>query len=123
MVTRLTEIDNREAFFLLIPCFAMPNLTYDLRSSPCFLGVVKAPLLAVSAESSSDWLHAISVFTLSLKLDPTTRKIFLEIALVQLYASNISVSVAFWLNLMGNMVFHASIKWANDRDMIMSTTY
>ena len=35
----------------------------------------KARLLAVSAESSSDWLHAIPIPSLGLKLDPMTPKI------------------------------------------------
>ena len=37
MITRLKEIDNHEALFLLRHCFAMPKLTYFLRTSPCFL--------------------------------------------------------------------------------------
>ena len=37
MARRLNEIDNHEALFLLRHCFAMPKLTYFLRTSPCFL--------------------------------------------------------------------------------------
>ena len=37
MASRLIEIDNHEALFLLRHCFAMPKLTYFLRTSPCFL--------------------------------------------------------------------------------------
>ena len=37
MASRLNEIDNHEALFLLRHCFAMPKLTYFLRTSPCFL--------------------------------------------------------------------------------------
>jgi hypothetical protein len=31
------EVENHEALFLLRHCFAMPKLTYFLRTSPCFL--------------------------------------------------------------------------------------
>ena len=37
MISRLKEIDNHEALFLLRHCFAIPKVTYYLRSSPCFL--------------------------------------------------------------------------------------
>ena len=37
MATRLTEIDNHDALFLLRHCFSMPKLTYFLRTAPCFL--------------------------------------------------------------------------------------
>ena len=36
MVSRLKEIDNHEALFLLQNCFSMPKLTYFLRTAPCF---------------------------------------------------------------------------------------
>ena len=36
MTKCLKEIDNHEALFLLRNCFAMPKLTYFLRTSPCF---------------------------------------------------------------------------------------
>ena len=37
MVNRLKEIDAHDALFLLRNCFSMPKLTYNLRTSPCFL--------------------------------------------------------------------------------------
>ena len=37
MVSRLAKIDRHSALYLLKNCFAMPKLTYFLRSSPCFL--------------------------------------------------------------------------------------
>ena len=37
MVSRLKQIDNHDALFLLRHCFGMPKLTYFLRSAPCFL--------------------------------------------------------------------------------------
>ena len=37
MVGRLSKIDRHSALYLLRNCFAMPKLTYFLRSSPCFL--------------------------------------------------------------------------------------
>ena len=37
MVNRLEEIDAHDALFLLRNCFSMPKLTYNLRTSPCFL--------------------------------------------------------------------------------------
>ena len=37
MISRLKEIDNHEALFLLRHCFAIPKVTYYLRSAPCFL--------------------------------------------------------------------------------------
>lgn len=36
MMSRLEEIDSHEALFLLRHCFAIPKLTYFLRSAPCF---------------------------------------------------------------------------------------
>ena len=44
-----------------------------LADAPSYLD--RARLLAVSSESSSDWLHAIPMSTLGLKLDPMTLKI------------------------------------------------
>ena len=37
MAGRLAKIDRHSALYLLKNCFAMPKLTYLLRSSPCFL--------------------------------------------------------------------------------------
>jgi hypothetical protein len=37
MAGRLSKIDRHSALYLLRNCFAMPKLTYFLRSSPCFL--------------------------------------------------------------------------------------
>jgi hypothetical protein len=37
MAGRLAKIDRHSALYLLRNCFAMPKLTYFLRSSPCFL--------------------------------------------------------------------------------------
>jgi hypothetical protein len=37
MANRLKEIDAHDALFLLRNCFSMPKLTYNLRTSPCFL--------------------------------------------------------------------------------------
>ena len=37
MTSRLHEIDNHEALFLLQHCFSIPKLTYFLRASPCFM--------------------------------------------------------------------------------------
>jgi len=37
MIERLTEIDAHEALFLLKNCFAIPKLTYFLRTAPCFM--------------------------------------------------------------------------------------
>jgi hypothetical protein len=37
MASRLGKIDRHSALYLLKNCFAMPKLTYFLRSSPCFL--------------------------------------------------------------------------------------
>ena len=37
MASRLSKIDSHSALYLLRNCFAMPKLTYFLRSSPCFL--------------------------------------------------------------------------------------
>ena len=37
MASRLAKIDRHSALYLLKNCFAMPKLTYFLRSSPCFL--------------------------------------------------------------------------------------
>ena len=36
MVSRLKQIDNHEALFLLRNCFSIPKLTYILRTAPCF---------------------------------------------------------------------------------------
>ena len=36
MAIRLKQVDSHAALFLLKNCFAMPKLTYYLRSSPCF---------------------------------------------------------------------------------------
>ena len=37
MVSRLKQIDNHEALYLLRNCFSIPKLNYLVRTAPCFL--------------------------------------------------------------------------------------
>ena len=37
MASRLKQIDNHEALYLLRNCFSIPKLNYLLRTAPCFI--------------------------------------------------------------------------------------
>src|SRR5206468_9646065 len=65
---RLSRLTSHEAFFLLKNCFAVPRLSYTLRSAPCFLsgellrleGIVRDTISSIMNVNLSDdaWLQA-----------------------------------------------------------------
>ena len=106
MTERLKQIDSHEALFLLRHCFAMPKLTYFLRTAPCFTktntlekfdGIVKEALVDILNISLPQ--NAYSQATLPIANGGLGLRLATDIALVG-FLSSVCATAATAQNLL-----------------------
>ena len=80
----------------------------------------KARLLAVSSVNALDWLYALPIPSLGLKLDPMTLKISCSLRLGSPLCHQYQCVCDVMVDPYG---FHVGFQWAADQDMTRSMTY
>ena len=120
MIERLKQIDSHEALYLLRHCFAMPKLTYFLRTAPCFLkknslekfdGIVKEALVNILNISLPQ--NAYSQATLPIANGGLGLRLATDIALVGFLSSVCATSETAQMLLPPNQTNHTNEYWEN----------
>ena len=130
MTSRLKEIDNHEALFLLRHCFAIPKLTYFLRTAPCFMNesllgnfdnTIKESLVDILNTSLSDFSY--NQLTLPITKGGLGLRLTSEVALSGYLSSVCATKSTVRLLLPTNVMSESDIFWDRAFDTWKQITF